>query len=91
MPLIHEPAPESRCTRRAAGRRPWLPVALAVFVAVGGAVAVRRAQAAGGKARTVPRFFEGLLGKEPTPDFIPLPQPPTAEEAERAARLAAAP
>jgi hypothetical protein len=91
MPFSREPAPETRCTWRAAGRRSWLPVVLAVFIAVGGAVAVRRAQAAGGKARSVPRFFEGLMGKEPTPDFIPLPQPPTAEEAERAARLAAAP
>ena len=35
------------------------------------------------------RFLEGLLKKpEPTPAFIPLPQPPTQEEADRLARSA---
>jgi hypothetical protein len=49
-------------------------------------------EAAGTKTRSPARFFGGLLSKEPpTPDFIALPQPPTAEEAERAARLAAVP
>ena len=69
--------------------------ALAILVAwtvlVGGLLP-RCVEAAGTKTRSPARFFGGLLSKEPpTPDFIPLPQPPTAEEAERAARLAAVP
>jgi hypothetical protein len=58
-----------------------------------GTLSHRTADAAGGKSRSGPaRFFDGLLGREePTPDLIPCPQPPSAEEAERAARLAAVP
>jgi hypothetical protein len=60
-------------------------------VLVGGGFS-RVVEAAGAKTRSPARFFESLLGKEPpTPDFIPLPQPPTAEEAARAARLASVP
>jgi hypothetical protein len=71
------------------------PRALAMLVAwavlVGGGFS-RAVEAAGAKTRSPARFFESLLGKEPpTPDFIPLPQPPTAEEAARAARLASVP
>jgi len=48
---------------------------------------------AAGKSRPGPaRFLDSLLGKQqPTPDLIPAPTPPTAEEAERAARHAALP
>ena len=48
---------------------------------------------AAGKARPGPaRFLDNLLGKQqPTPDLIPAPTPPTAEEAARAARYAAVP
>jgi hypothetical protein len=56
-----------------------------------GAATPRTVRAAGAKGRPAARFFENLMGKEPPPpDFIPLPQPPSADEAERVARPAAA-
>ena len=65
---------------------------LTTLAAVAGGVGPPGAEAAGAKGRGPARFLDGLLRKEPpTPDFIPLPQPPSAEEAERAARLAAVP
>ena len=68
-----------------------LAMLLAWAVLVGGGFS-RHVEAAGAKARSPARFFESLLGKEPpTPDFIPLPQPPTAADVARAARLAAVP
>ena len=49
------------------------------------------APAAGSRTRSGPRFLDNLFGKEPpTPDLIAAPTPPTAEEAERAAKQAAA-
>jgi hypothetical protein len=72
--------------------RDSLVAALVAAALVGNAVVPTSARAAGSKSRPAARFFEGLLGgQEKTPDFIPLPQPPTAEEAARAARLAAVP
>ena len=95
MPHTRDAACETICTGRhgvpAPGRTAWLATLVALLAAVSGGPVSPPALAAGGKPRTAPRLFEGLFGKEPTPDFIPLPQPPSAEEVERAARLAAVP
>ena len=90
--VIAYETPPGRHRGRAAGRHArWVLILTVSTTALCQPVAPS-AEAAGGKSRSPARFFESLLGKEPpTPDFIPLPQPPTAEEAERAARLAAAP
>jgi hypothetical protein len=86
---------ETICTwrlgRPGSGRPAWRMAIVALLVTVIGGPASPPALAAGGKTRSTPRLFEGLFGKEPTPDFIPLPQPPSAAEAERAARMAAVP
>jgi hypothetical protein len=100
MPL-HPASPES--SRRESGdctgmrlpvrRAARIVIALACLLAAsadGGRQGVARAA---GKSRPGPaRFLDNLLGKQqPTPDLIPAPMPPTAEEAERAARYAAVP
>jgi hypothetical protein len=91
-----EAAAETICTgrlgRTASGRPRWRAALVALLAVVIGGPGAPPARAAGGKTRATPRLFEGLFGgKEPTPDFIPLPQPPSAEEAEQAARMAAVP
>jgi len=65
-------------------------VAVLAWTLLVGAATPQTVRAAGAKGRPAARFFENLMAKEPpTPDFIPLPQPPTAEEVARAARPAA--
>jgi hypothetical protein len=76
------------CTR---GRRGSPALAVAVACCSLMAISWQASAAPPSKVRSgSPRFLEGLLKRpEPTPAFIPLPQPPTQEEADRLAALAA--